>query len=218
MDNKKEISFMTPAALWVLFLLYTAMVKVLDVKALGPNGSEIGFASVNVLVFNLLGTNKFFYVLTQLIGFLAIGVCAAFGFVGLCQLIKRRKLLEVDHKILLLGVFYIIVMAIYFFFTKVAINCRPILVDGELSASYPSSHTMLAITVFASAAYMAQYFQGRLKPYKKQIINACYIIIAVTIIGRLLSGYHWLTDIIGSIMISMALVNTFVTAVKKWGQ
>lgn len=218
MQNKKEISFMTPAALWVLFLLYTAMVKVLDVKALGPDGSAIGFASINVVFFNLLGTNKFFYVLTQFIGFVAIGVCAAFGFVGLFQLIKRKRLLKVDHKILLLGVFYIVVIALYFFFDKVAINYRPIIVDGELSASYPSSHTMLAITVFSTAAYMAQFFQGRLKPYKKQIISACYIIIAITIIGRLLCGYHWLTDIIGSIIISMALVNTFVTAVKKWAE
>ena len=214
----KTSEFSSAAALWLVFLVFTVLVKVMDVRALGPQGSNIGFAAVNVLFFKLVGTHSFFYGLTQLIGYLSLLICAGFGVYGLMQLIRGKSIKAVDRKILVLGAFYIATILCYFFFEVLVINCRPILVDNLLEASYPSSHTMLTICVALSTAYMAQFFTGKLKPYRKAIINGCYIVMVVAVIGRMLCGYHWLTDIIGGALLATALYSTFLAAQKKFAK
>ena len=199
-----------------VFLLYTVFVKTVDVQAIGPLESKIGFASLNGAVFAIIGSHEFFFNLSELLGYLAIAICAGFGFVGLVQLIKRKSLQKVDLQIIILGLFYIVVIALYIFFNVVAINYRPILeADGSLESSFPSSHTMLAVCVFASAAFYTKFLPEKLRHLRGILIKIFYALVGAVLIFRIIAGVHWLTDIIGGVILSLALINALVTIVNK---
>ena len=145
------------------------------------------------------------YVVTDWLGLVPIGVAFGFALLGLAQWIKRKSLLKVDRSILVLGVFYLVVIAAYVFFELVVINYRPTLIDGYLEASYPSSTTMLVMCVMPTA--MMQ-FSARVKNtlFRRCVLFAIAVFIAFMVIGRLVSGVHWITDIIGGALLSAALV------------
>ena len=141
-------------------------------------------------------------------GILAIGVAAAFACVGLVQLIQRKSLLKVDRSVLALGFVYVAVIILYVLFEKLAVNVRPVITDEGLEPSYPSTHTMLILTILGTARYAVKKL---LKNPKIVLILQilCLIIMILTVIGRLICGVHWLTDIIGGLLISGALVGFY---------
>ena len=187
------------------FVFWTLLVSFVDVKAIGPQGSSIGFATLNGFVHESVGVNMQLYEITDWLGLVPIGVALGFAILGFVQLINRRSLLKVDRSILALGVFYIVVMAAYVFFEIVVINYRPILIDGYLEASYPSSTTMLVMCVMPTAAMQAK------SRIKNKALRVCVIIaiiafIAFMVLGRLISGVHWISDIIGGALFSLGIV------------
>jgi len=199
-----SISFL----LILIATLYTLLVKLIDVNNIGPNGSEVGFATLNNFVFNLTSENKIWYKITEILAIIPIFMVLVYGFIGLRELIKRKSLFKVDRELLGLGVFYIIILAIYIFFEVVIINYRPVLMDGVLEASYPSSHTLLALCICGSAILLNKKRFNEIKITK--YINIVLIITMVLlVIGRLLSGVHWFSDILGSIIISIALLYSY---------
>ena len=189
----------------ISFVLWTVLILFVDVRAIGPEGSSVGFASLNGFVHNITGVNMSLYVITDWLGLVPIGVAFGFAVLGLVQWIKRKSLLKVDRSILALGGFYIIVMAVYVLFEIVVINYRPTLINGYLEASYPSSTTMLVMCVMPTA--MVQLCT-RIKndKFRRCIMLAIAVFIAFMVIGRLVSGVHWITDIIGGALFSSAIV------------
>ena len=190
------------------FVLWTLLVLFVDVRAIGPEGSSVGFAALNGFVHELTGVNWLLYTVTDWLGLVPIALALGFAILGLAQLIKRKSLWKVDYNILSLGVFYIVVVAAYVFCEVLVINYRPTLIDGYLEASYPSSTTMLVTCIMPTAA-----MQLKMR-IKNIIIRRCAIIaiIAFTafmVIGRLLSGVHWITDIIGGMLLSAGLVTVY---------
>ena len=204
--KKLNKSLITGVSLFVAFLAFTILVKFVDVAAVGPLGSKVGFSKINDAIFGVIGTSETWYHISEIFGILALIVAGVFVIVGIIQLIRRKSLKLVDNHILTLGVFYVVVAIAYLIFEVVVINKRPVLVDGVLEASYPSSHTMLSICILSSAIIeFHKFFNGK----KKQLIALdviSIVIMLVVVIGRLLSGMHWFTDIIGGILISLALV------------
>ena len=191
--------------MFAVFVLWTVLVCFVDVRAIGPQESSVGFATLNGYIHDLTGVNMRLYVITDWLGLVPIGVAFGFAVLGLVQWIKRKSLLKVDRSILTLGGFYIVVMAAYILFEIVVINYRPTLIGGYLEASYPSSTTMLVMCVMPTA--MMQFS----KRIKNNLFRRCvmFIIIAFivfTVIGRLVSGVHWITDIIGGALLSTAIV------------
>ena len=209
--NKKKRNFFISTILILLAVVFTILVKVVDVKQVGVNGTSIGFATVNQFVFESIGVNMIWYHITDWLGLVPIFMAMVYSLLGLVQLIKRKSLFKVDKEIIILGLFYIIVMSLYVFFEKVIINYRPILMNGFLEASYPSSHTLMTISLCGSSIIVnKKLFNNKLT----KIMNILsVIIILITVIGRLISGVHWLTDIIGGIFISIALLMTLYTLV-----
>lgn len=209
MKQKIKHPFWHAGALFVLFILFTLCVAAFDVKPIGPEGSEVGFSRINGFVFQLLGVNPLWYEITDLLGVVAILFACCFAGMGLCQLIRARSIRKVDRRILALGGFYGLVMVFYLIFEIVVINYRPILLDGQLEASYPSSHTMLVLCVVGSAAMMTR----ALWPEKKRMHwcsdGVTAVLCTVTVFGRLLSGVHWLSDIVGAVLLSAALLGLF---------
>ena len=196
---------MVGVSLFAVFVLWTVLVCFVDVRAIGPQESSVGFATLNGYIHDLTGVNMRLYVITDWLGLVPIGVAFGFAVLGLVQWIKRKSLLKVDRSILTLGGFYIVVMAAYILFEIVVINYRPTLIGGYLEASYPSSTTMLVMCVMPTA--MMQFS----KRIKNDLFRRCvmFIIIAFIVfmvIGRLVSGVHWITDIIGGALFSAGIV------------
>ena len=214
MKNKKNI--LICVLLVLISIIYTLLVKYVDTSTIGPNGSVVGFSSLNSFVFNLTGNNMTLYKITEILGIIPILIALMYAVIGLIQVIDRKSL-KVDKELIALGILYIIVILIYVFFEKCIINYRPVIIDGILEASYPSSHTLLSICICGSALLINKYLFNNKKNYK--YINIISIISMVLIVlGRLLSGVHWASDIIGSIIISITLLKileTYYLSIKK---
>ena len=201
----KRKSFYIGLGLLALFVLWTVALHVVDVRAIGPGGSSVGFATLNKLIHNSTGVHMMLYTITDWLGLVPICLIMGFGVLGLCEWIKRKNLFKVDYNILVLGGFYIVVMAIYIFFEMFVVNYRPILINGCLEASYPSSTTMLVMCVMPTAIMQ---FNTRIKNsiFKRCVAFFIIAFIVFMVIGRLVSGVHWFSDIIGGAMLSSGLV------------
>ena len=200
--------------LFLIFVFYTAAVKKVDVAAVGPNDSSVGFSTINEEVSSTLGYNENWYKITKYVGILPFFFVAFYGFTGVLQLIKEKSLKGVDKKLLALGITYVLIGAIYVFFEKIIINYRPIIMDGELEASYPSSHTLLAIAICGTSLLISKYFIKNEKIRKIIDIFTCAIML-ILVVGRTMSGVHWITDIIGGILISLFVLSFFNTLLEK---
>ena len=210
--NKKKRNFFISIILILLAVVFTILVKVVDVKQVGVNGTSIGFATVNQFVFQSIGVNMMWYHITDWLGLVPIFMAMVYSLLGLVQLIKRKSFFKVDKEIIILGLFYIIVISLYIFFEKVIVNYRPILMNGFLEASYPSSHTLMTICLCGSSIIVnKKLFNNKITKLMNML---SLVIVMITVVGRLLSGVHWFTDIIGGIFISIALLMTFYSMSK----
>ena len=196
----------------IAFALWTVLIILVDVQAVGPNDSKVGFATFNTWFHQLTGVHMTLYTVTDWLGLVPIAVCLCFGCLGLVQLIKRRSLFKVDADILLLGGYYILVIFGYLFFEMVPINYRPILIDGFLEASYPSSTTLLVLSVMPTLIFqIKQRCQNKI--IRNLVIAFAASFTVFMLFGRLVSGVHWATDIIGSILLSFGLFKLYPCAV-----
>ena len=206
-------SFIVSMCLLTAFVLWTVAICFVDVRAIGPQGSSVGFAGINGFVHNLTGVHWGLYTITDWLGLVPLFVCMGFGILGLVQWIKRKSICKVDHDILILGGFYIITIAAYWLFESVVINYRPVLIGGILEASYPSSTTMLVMCVMPTAIMQ---LKSRIK--NKAVCNIASVtiiaFIAFMVIGRLISGVHWFTDIVGGALLSAGLVMMYYSVSK----
>ena len=192
----------------IVFTVWTILIKTIDVRQVGVNGTTTGFSTINTWFHKLTGVHMSLYVITDWLGLIPIFVCMVFGFIGLIQLIKRRSLFKVDIDIIFLGIYYIVVIFGYLIFEMIPINYRPILIQGIMEASYPSSTTLLVLCV------MPTLIEQGSRRIKNVIVNKSINVFAISfsafmVLGRLVSGVHWLTDIIGSIMLSVGLFSIY---------
>ena len=210
MNNKKR-NFLLSTILIFLAVIFTILVKVVDVKPIGVNESSIGVASVNQVVFKTIGVNMIWYHITDWLGLVPIFIAMIYAFIGFIQLIKRRSIFKVDKELIILGVFYIIVICLYVFFEKFIVNYRPILMNGFLEASYPSSHTLMTICLCGSSIIVnRKLFNNKIAKFVNFL---SLVVVLITVIGRILSGVHWFTDIIGGIFIGGALLMTLYSII-----
>ncbi|MBR5471974.1 MAG: phosphatase PAP2 family protein [Oscillibacter sp.] len=204
MKKQKKRNVFTALGVLAVFMLWTAAITLIDVQAIGPQNSTVGFATLNRFFHNLTGVHMSLYTITDWLGLVPLSFMFGFALLGLSQWLKRKSLLKVDCSILILGGFYVVVMAVYVFFELHVINYRPVLIEGVLEASYPSSTTMLVMCVMPTA--MMQ-FHTRIKNHTRRRCVNClitaFIVLMVTL--RLISGVHWVTDVIGGILLSAGL-------------
>ena len=195
----------------LMFVVWTVLIQCVDVQAVGPKGTKVGFASWNVWVHSRTGVNMTLYTITDWLGLVPILICGCFGILGLSQWIRRKHFFRVDPDILLLGVYYLLVIAGYLIFEMVPVNYRPILIDGYLEASYPSSTTLLVLSVMPTLKFqMDRRCENRTV---RRIVSWFSVLFsAFMVIGRLVSGVHWATDIIGSVLLSAGLFLLYAAA------
>ena len=201
--------------LLVAFVLWTVALCFVDVREIGPQGSSVGFSGINGFVHTLTGVHFSLYNITDWLCLVPIFVCMGFGILGLVQWIKRKSICKVDYDILVLGGFYVVTIVAYLLFEIVVINYIPVLIEGILEASYPSSTTMLVMCVMPTAVMQ---FNSRIKSKALRNIVAATIIafIAFMVIGRLISGVHWFTDIVGGALLSAGLVMMYYSVRRRY--
>ena len=211
--KKQRKNFVITGGLFLLFILWTMAICYVDVQMIGPRDSAVGFATFNEFFHNLTGPHMLIYVITDWLGLLPVSVVLGFAILGLVQLIKRKNLFKVDYDILILGGFYIIVFTTYILFEVFAINYRPVLINGYLEASYPSSTTLLVMCVMPTAIIQMNKRIHNEK-VRKVVKYAILVFTSLMVIGRLISGVHWFTDIIGGVLLSTSLV-MFYNSINK---
>lgn len=202
------------AVLAALFLALLILVLCADVAAIGPDGTRIGLSHLNRAVHSALGVHEGLFKVTEMLGYLALLTVACFACCGLVQMIRRRRILAVDREILALGGLYVVVGALYVFFEKVIVNYRPVIMPGDAApeASFPSSHTLLAVAVFGSAAILVpRYVKG--KAAQRALQALCAVLIVVMELLRLFSGVHWLTDIVAGALLGGALLALYAAVI-----
>ncbi len=207
----------TGVSLLLLFVFWTILIQTIDVRMVGPKDARVGFASWNTWFHKQTGVNMTLYTVTDWLGLLPVLICGCFGLLGLWQWIHRKKILQVDHDILFLGVYYLLVIAGYLLFEMVPINYRPVLIEGYLEASYPSSTTLLVLSVMPTLKFQTD------RRCKKRVFRSLMTILTILFslfmaAGRLLSGVHWVTDIIGSVFLSDGLFLLYAAMVNRADQ
>ena len=214
-ENWKK-GIMAGVLLLLVFALWTVLIQIVDVQPAGcyEPQKNVGFAGINTWFHGLTGFSESLYKITDWLGLVPIAVCGCFGVLGLVELIRRKSLMKVDRDILLLGIYYIIVIAAYLAFEMITINYRPVLVDGleKPESSYPSSTTLLVLSVMPTLVFQVKRRMAD-TPARKAIIAATVLFTAFMLIGRLIAGVHWLTDIIGSVILSAGLYLIYRSAV-----
>lgn len=201
---KKNQNVLAGILLLVGFAVWTFLIQEVDVQPIGPNGSSVGFAALNGWFHQLTGVHWMLYTLTDWLGLVPIFVCLIFAGIGFVQLVQRKSLFKVDLDIIMLGAYYVLVIFGYLLFEMVPINYRPVLIEGFLEASYPSSTTLLVLSVMPTLYFQAQ---RRLNPnaLRQTILIFSVLFSAFMVIGRLVSGVHWLTDIVGAVLLSSGI-------------
>ena len=192
--------------------VFVYLVKTVDVKAIGPNKSSVGFSGINKAYADMVGSNMTIYKLTEIFGLLVFIIVGVYGLIGIYQLFKRKSLFKVDREIIGLGVLYVLMISVYLIFDKIAINYRPIIIDGELEPSFPSSHTMLAIcTCVSSLMVYKKYVPSK---FNYLVLFSTVLLLTLVFLGRTISGVHWISDILGGVIISLTLLTYFYTIIK----
>ena len=176
------------------FAALTWMLLAIDTAPIGPMGSAVGLSTLNRLFHDFTGVH-----------IIPLGIVMGFGALGLTQWFCRKKIMLVDFDILVLGVFYFVILAIFVYFEIFVVNYRPVLIEGILEASYPSSTTVLVMCVMPTAMMQANWrMKNSVVKNTHVCLMGCFSIFMV--LARMISGVHWLTDILGGALLSAGLV------------
>lgn len=214
MQRSGKRTLITGGVLMALFILWTGLIGWVDVRAIGPRGSAVGFATLNGWFHRLTGVHMTLYHITDWMGLVPVAVGFAFAILGLCQWIHRRRIWRVDGDILILGIYYLVVLGGYLLFEAVPVNYRPILINDFLEASYPSSTTLLVVGVMPT---LWEQVSRRVKAVWINRLVAAFVIAfsAFMVVGRWVSGVHWFTDIIGALLLAGGLFTLYWGAVQS---
>lgn len=214
---KEKAELLSGCIFVILFVLWTVLIQIVDVQPIGQCGTNVGFAELNGRFHEMTGIHMMMYIITDWLGLVPIFVCMIFAGVGFVQLIKKKSLFKVDIDIIILGFYYIIVIFCYLIFEMIPINYRPILIEERLEVSYPSSTVLLVMSVMPTLVFQTKQ---RLKNDMliKMICVFSVLFSVFMVVGRMISGVHWFTDIIGSVLFSMGLFFTYDAAITMCGK
>lgn len=204
MQKRKNSTLFSGILLLAAFALFTILVRTVDLRPAGESGTQIGFAGINIRFHSLTGVHLPIYTVTDWLGLVPVFVCLIFAAIGCIQLLRRGSLQKVDGDILLLGLYYLFVILAYLLFEAFPVNYRPILIDGRAEASYPSSTTLLVLSVMPTLSFQAERRLGS-AAWNGIIRTGSTFFSLLMVTARLICGVHWLTDIVGSVLLSAGL-------------
>ena len=212
MKSKLKAPLIAALMFFAAFITLIVLVKSVDVARIGDSRTEVGLSTINEKVFSKYGYLKAWHKATDILGYLSLAVAAFFAIYGIISLIKVKKFSKLDKDFYALAGAYVVLAFFYILFEKAIVNYRPVILDGKLEASFPSSHTMLAFVILGTAIVEIQRKIKNSK-VKYALTVAFEIIMAVMVVGRLMAGVHWFTDILGGVLLSGFIVSTYIFVV-----
>ncbi|MBQ9415146.1 MAG: phosphatase PAP2 family protein [Clostridia bacterium] len=213
---KRTHKWILAVAFGIAAIALIVLLRTVDTAPIGPDGATVGLSHFNRAVFEFFGVHLIWYDITDWLGVAAVLTAAVFAVAGLIEWIRRKSLFKVDRELLILGGLYLIVIGLYLLFELCPVNVRPILLPGSThpAPSFPSSHTMIVCVIMGSTmTLIPRYIRQKRLCRLLQIL--CAVVIGVTIVGRLIAGVHWATDILGGCLIAAALWTAFSAAIQK---
>lgn len=210
--NTKENKYTRAFFLLLVTAAFSLLAVVVDRAPIGPNGTSVGFSSLNGAFASTFGYNETMDTISDVMMVLAFVVVISFAAMGVRELVQKKSIAKVSKVLLGLGIIYAAVAVLYVAFKKIPVNYRPIIPPGEteLETSYPSTHTLIIGTVMGSAMLAWERVIANEKLVK--VLKILAVVIMVVGIGaRLLAGVHWFTDIAAGILFSLTLI-AFYTA------
>lgn len=189
----------------VLFALLAALLLTVDRAPIAGDGSLVGLASLNASAHSLLRESHLAETLSNVLLVVPLASMLALAVMGIRQIVVRRSLAGVSRDLWFLLGLYVVMLVLYVLFNHVSINNRPLLQDGVCEPSFPSSHTLLAVTTLGAAMVQAGQ-RMRKGGARTTVVAVCAVAMAALVIARALSGVHWATDILGGILLGAALV------------
>lgn len=214
---KKYLYLLFPIISFILFLVFTILVKTLDVTYIQDIG-YLGFYNINtsinskIQVMNTSLYNKLSDVI-MIISFVSVAIFAA---IGIVQLIKRKSFKQVDPFLYILLGLYVLVAAMYLTFSLMKINFSPLSTKENLKDSYPSSHVFISITLFVSGVMTATKYVNMGKWMSVIGFTGAILLSILSAVTRMFSGQHYFTDIIGAILLAIFLISAYYSALKAY--
>ncbi|MCQ2382504.1 MAG: phosphatase PAP2 family protein [Clostridia bacterium] len=188
---------------FVCFVIFTLLVAFVDVD-------QVGLSKINHFFWQHCGKHEIWERITDYLGYVLILVLVGILAWQIWQWIMCKKLARIDWNLLMFDVIMVCLAVVYVFFEVVVINYRP---AGD-KASYPSSHAMLFATVLPLLIYQVWHYLQN-KPWRIVLTVALSSIQVIGLVGRLLAGVHWFTDILGGVIISCCLDCFYIFFVSK---
>lgn len=193
--------------LCVVFVVFTLIVALVDVD-------QVGLSHVNQFFWQHCGKNIVWERITDWLGYLVILAMISVVVWQIVQWVCRKSLRRVDSNLLLLDFIFGCLVVIYLFFEIIVINYRPELENGVAKASYPSSHTMLFMTVLPLLVWQVWHYV-KSKPLCVVLTVVLSILLMMGVVGRLLSGVHWFTDILAGMIVGCCLDSWYLALAKR---
>jgi undecaprenyl-diphosphatase len=204
--QSKSTALFASILLLISSVVFTIAVAFLDVETNPEGGHNIGLSTINLAFHKSFPYNELLHNISEYAGYIPVLFALFFAVMGAGQALKHKSFKKVDNVLYFMAAYYVLVGFVYLIFEKLCINVRPVMLDGEWEASYPSSHTLFAITLCASTILANDLFFAKAK-WRKIMNIAAYILMFAVPVMRLFSGVHWLSDIVGGVIISTALVS-----------
>lgn len=190
--------------LWLILLIFTILVSFVDVKIYNVTNTEIGLYSLNkIFLVNSINSN-YINIISNGIFLICLLVIILMLLLITFEYFKTKKINKNNLNFI---IHFLIMVLIWIIFDKILIiNYRPILINGNIEGSYPSTHVMVS-------TFVLLFLSDKLKKIFKNdkifyIISIGLIIIQS--ISRILLTMHWFTDIIGGLLIGCLLFFTFL--------
>ncbi len=151
--------------------------------------------------------------ITNIILISSFAVLAIFVILAICQWISRKSLKKVDKELLWFPLPLALVAATYVVFDKfLVLNTRP---DGSGEPSFPSTHVMVATTIFLLAAIvLPKYIKSKVACAVLYVFMLAFI--ALVSAGRVLANKHWLSDVLGALGFAIVFALIYYLIIRRY--
>lgn len=200
---KKIRYLIIPSLILVAFIIWTILVKTVDVRYINGIGF-LGFYQLNTDInfkIQLMDT-KLFHVLSNILLYASMLTVLPFAILGVVELIKRKSLAKVDRILYILLGSYAAIVIFYFVFELVKINFSPLSTPEDLKPSYPSSHIFIFISLVGAGLIGFNHYKQNKTLFIASFIEFGLLIVLMAIL-RMFSGHHYFTDVIGGILLGL---------------
>lgn len=194
--------FLAALILTAVFVVLTITVKYVDQKNIGSQ--VIGWATINLWWRDIIGVRNFWQIASHIFAAITLIILVMFLVWQAIALLRRKSFRTMPRHWWFFDLTLIALALCYIVFQIMVINFRPLLIDGVAELSYPSSHVLLLATLWP-VFILTLSREVKSRPWLRVASVIGIIVMTVGIIARLLSGYHWFTDIIGGIMLGAVL-------------